>query len=109
MAGSHAIGPPRWPDRRVGGRRSHLSLYAISHALQRGVVNQIKSNSVRNLFREIGSELHKMWLPSRDTVVGVAAFHFTQRMGGCATLEFLEWRQGDVPQSDTATERSLVG
>jgi hypothetical protein len=75
----------------MGGRRSHFRLYAISDALQRGAVNQIKSNSVRNLFREIGGKLHEMWLPSRDTVTGVAAFHFNQRMGRCATLEFPEW------------------
>jgi hypothetical protein len=102
-------GPPRWPDRRVVVEEATFSLYAISDALQRGAVNQIKSNSVRNLFREIGGELHKMWIPSRDTVTGVAAFHFNRRMGGCATLEFLEWREGHVPQSDTAAERSLVG
>ena len=35
-------------------------------------------NSVRNLFREIGGELHDIWLSGHDTVTGVAAFHFNQ-------------------------------
>jgi hypothetical protein len=81
----------------------------MSNALRRGAVNQIKLNSVHNLFREMGGELHDMWLPSRDTVTGVAAFHFNQRLGRCATLEFPEWREGHVPQSDTAAERFLAG
>jgi hypothetical protein len=55
MAGSHVE-----VDRRAGPtgewvvEEATFSLYAISDALQRGAVNQIKSNSVRNLFREIG-------------------------------------------------------
>ena len=102
-------------DRRAGppgGWAVEEATFAFTRSRMRCsavAAKQIKSNSVRNLFREIGGALHEMWLPSRDTVTGSAAFHFNRRMGRCATLGFPEWRERHVPQSDTAAERSFAG